>query len=134
MTEIMVDSNVLIDIFNRDTVWFEWSSSIIEIYAEQVRFTINPIIYAEISTSFKKIEELEDALPESYFTKEPIPWEAAFLAAKVFIQYRKNGGKRDSNLPDFLIGAHAAVRGIPLITRDTKHYKTYYPHLELIAP
>jgi predicted nucleic acid-binding protein len=134
MTEIMVDSNVLIDIFNKDTVWFEWSSSIIEIYAEQVRFTINPIIYAEISTSFKKIEELEDVLPESYFTKEPIPWEAAFLAAKVFVQYRKNGGKRDSNLPDFLIGAHAAVRGIPLITRDTKHYKTYYPHLELISP
>lgn len=134
MTEIMVDSNVLIDIFNKDSVWFEWSSSIIEMYAEQVRFTINPIIYAEISAAFKKIEELEDALPESYFIKESIPWEAAFLAAKVFIQYRKNDGKRDSNLPDFLIGAHAAVRGIPLITRDTKHYKTYYPHLELISP
>jgi predicted nucleic acid-binding protein len=134
MTELMVDSNVLIDIFNKDSVWFDWSSSTIERYAEQVRFTINPIIYAEISASFKKIEELEDALPESYFTKEPIPWEAAFLAAKVFIQYRKNGGKKDSNLPDFLIGAHAAVRGIPLITRDTKHYKTYYPHIELISP
>ena len=134
MTELMVDSNVLIDIFNKDSVWFDWSSSTIERYAEQVRFTINPIIYAEISASFKKIEELEDALPESYFTKEPIPWEAAILAAKVFIQYRKNGGKKDSNLPDFLIGAHAAVRGIPLITRDTKHYKTYYPHIELISP
>jgi predicted nucleic acid-binding protein len=134
MTDIMVDSNILIDIFNEDQHWFSWSSKIIEQYAEQSQFVINPIIYAEISVAFKKIEELEDALPAQYFNRESIPMEAAFLVGKVYSQYRKSGGKRNSSLPDFFIGAHAAVRGMRLITRDISRYKTYFPDLQLISP
>jgi predicted nucleic acid-binding protein len=134
MSDIMVDSNILIDIFNEDQQWFSWSSKIIEQYAEQSRFVINPIIYAEISVAFKKIEELEDALPPQYFNRESIPIEAAFLVGKVFSHYRKSGGKRNSSLPDFFIGAHAAVRGMRLITRDISRYKTYFPDLQLISP
>ncbi len=130
----MVDSNILIDIFNQDSKWFELSLKTIEHYAEQSFFLINQVIYGEISLAFIRIEELEDALPQSYFTKESIPWEAAFLAAKVFIKYKKNGGHKNSTLSDFLIGAHALVRGIPLITRDISRYKTYYPALQLISP
>lgn len=134
MTDIMVDSNILIDIFNEDQQWFSWSSEIIAHYAEQSRFVINPIIYAEISVAFKKIEELEDALPPQYFNRESIPIEAAFLVGKVFYRYRKSGGTRNSSLPDFFIGAHAAVRGMRLITRDISRYKTYFPDLQLISP
>lgn len=134
MIEIMVDSNILIDIFSKDPVWFKWSSDTIEQYAEQSRFIINQIIYGEISISFKRIEELEESLPPSYFVRDSIPWEASFLAAKVFYQYKKNGGKKNLILPDFLIGAHAAVRGVPLITRDISNYKTYYPDLKIISP
>jgi predicted nucleic acid-binding protein len=95
---------------------------------------INPIIYAEVSIRFDRIEDLEETLPESEFRRLPLPWEAAFLAGKCFIQYRRRRGARRSPLPDFYIGAHAAVAGMPLLTRDASRYRTYFPRIELIAP
>ncbi len=102
--------------------------------ADDAVIAINPIIYAEVSIRFECIEELERALPESDFRRLSLPWEAAFLAGKCLIQYRRRRGERRSPLPDFYIGAHAAVEGIPLLTRDASRYRTYFPRLELIAP
>jgi len=95
---------------------------------------INPIIYAEVSMGFERIEELDEALPADSFRRDPLPWEAAFLAGKCFLAYRRRGGARRSPLPDFYIGAHAAVTGLPLLTRDARRYRTYFPHLHLLAP
>lgn len=95
---------------------------------------INPIIYAEVSVGFKRIEELDDLLPADSFRRDPLPWEAAFLAGKCFLEYRRRGGSRRSPLPDFYIGAHAAVSGLPLLTRDARRYRTYFPRLPLLAP
>ena len=95
---------------------------------------INPIIYAEVSVRFARIEELEEALPADLFRREPLPWEAAFLAGKCFLRYRKGGGAKRSPLPDFYIGAHAAVRGATLLTRDASRYRSYFPTLRVIAP
>jgi predicted nucleic acid-binding protein len=130
----MVDSCVLIDIFQEDPIWYKWSASVIEIHAEVSMFVINPIIYAEISVAFKKIEEIEEALPLGYFLREPIPHEAAFLAAKSFLKYKRNGGSKSQTLPDFFIGAHALVNGMSIITRDKCRYATYFPALKLITP
>lgn len=95
---------------------------------------INPIIYSEVSIGFDRIEALDTALPEANFRRDPLPWEAGFLAGKCFIQYRRSGGARRSPLPDFYIGAHAAVRGMPLLTRDAARYRRNFPRLELVAP
>jgi predicted nucleic acid-binding protein len=99
-----------------------------------LRFVVNPIVYAEVSIRFERIEELEDALPADRFAREPLPWEAGFLAGKCFLAYRRRGGERRSPLPDFYIGAHAAVRGMALLTRDVGRYRTDFPTVELIAP
>ena len=93
---------------------------------------INPIIHAEVSIGFDRLEDLDDAVRD--FDREPLPWEAGFLAGKAFIAYRRRGGERRSPLPDFYIGAHAAVRGHRLLTRDAARYRTYFPSVELIAP
>lgn len=95
---------------------------------------MNPLVYAEVSVGFERIEELDDALPEEVFRREPLPWEAAFLAGKSFRSYRRRGGRRHAPLPDFYIGAHAAVAGYRLLTRDAARYRTYFPRVELIAP
>ncbi len=95
---------------------------------------LNPIIYAEAAARFERIEDLEAALPGSYFERRPLPWEAAFLAGRSFVAYRRRGGKRRSPLPDFYIGAHALVEGLTLLTRDPARYRTYFPKLRLIAP
>ena len=102
--------------------------------AESGTLVINPIIYAEVSVGFERIEELEDVLPADSFRRDPLPWEAAFLAGKCFLRYRRRGGMRRSPLPDFYIGAHAAVAGLPLLTRDPRRYRTYFPQLRLLAP
>jgi predicted nucleic acid-binding protein len=102
--------------------------------AEAGMLVINPIIYAEVSVGFVRIEELEDILPADSFRRDPLPWEAAFLAGKCFLTYRRRGGTRRSPLPDFYIGAHAAVAGLPLLTRDPRRYRTYFPQLALLAP
>ena len=134
MSHILVDSNVLLDVITEDKEWSPWSSTMIEKHAESSLLAINPVIYAEVSIRFERIEDLEAALPADLVARLPIPWEAAFLAGKCFLQYRKRGGARQSTLPDFFIGAHAAVAGLPLITRDANRYRTYFPKVHLIAP
>lgn len=131
---ILVDSNIIIDILTEDPNWFEWSSITLKNEGERHKLCINPIIYAEISISFVNIEEVEEALPSTYFERLNLPLEAAFLAGKVFMKYRRNSGKQLSCLPDFFIGAHAAVLQIPLLTRDKTRYKTYFPGVRLITP
>ena len=95
---------------------------------------INSIVYAEVSVGFARIEELDEALPLDAFTRLALPWEAGFLAGKVYLRYRRTQGRRTSPLPDFYIGAHAAVDGTVLLTRDARSYRTYYPTLELVCP
>lgn len=131
---ILVDSNVILDILTKDPAWYKWSASNLEKLAEEHMFIINPIIYAEVSIGFEKIEAVEAALPSNFFERHPITEEVAFLAGKAFVKYKKNLGKKTSLLSDFLIGAHAAVLGIPILTRDNRHYETYFPKVELITP
>lgn len=132
--QVLVDSNVLLDILEDDPVWFDWSSMQISRCAEDSILVINPIIYAEVSIGFNRVEELEEALPADVFERRPLPWEAAFLAGKCFLTYRRSGGIRRSPLPDFFIGAHALVQGMILLTRDAARYQSYFPKLTLIAP
>jgi len=134
MAEMMVDSNVLLDVLTEDPAWFEWSSRSLQECAQDHILVINPIIYAEVSIGFDRIEDLDAALPERMVERRPIPLEAAFLAGKCFLKYRERGGRRQSTLPDFFIGAHAAVEKMTLLTRDASRYRTYFPRLRLIAP
>ncbi len=131
---VLVDSNVILDVLTEDARWLAWSAEALAHAAERDILVINPIIYAEVSVRFERIEELEEALPDSLFRREPLPWEAGFLAGKCFRSYRRQGGARRSPLPDFYIGAHAAVRAMTLLTRDATRYRTYFPTLALIAP
>ena len=133
-TGVLVDSNVLLDVFTEDPVWFSWSAAALEEQADAAVLVINPLIYAEISIRFARIEELEAALPATMFRREPLPWEAGFLAGRCFRTYRRSGGSRRSPLPDFYIGAHAAVRDFALLTRDASRYRSYFPTLTIIAP
>ncbi len=132
--DILVDSNVILDILTEDSKWFSRSAKTLSDCAENNVLVINPIIYAEVSIRFDRIEDLEEIISPSYFRRDPLPWEAAFLAGKCFLSYRKKGGRKRSPLPDFFIGAHASVAGIPLLTRDVSRYRTYFPSLELIVP
>ncbi|MDJ0851725.1 MAG: type II toxin-antitoxin system VapC family toxin [Myxococcota bacterium] len=131
---VLVDSNVLLDVMTEDPQWSSWSGDALAECAESSSLAINPLIYAEVSIRFERIEELEDALPEDDFLRLPLPWEAAFLAGKCFVRYRRRRGPRRSPLPDFYIGAHAAVAGLALLTRDETRYRTYFPALEVISP
>jgi hypothetical protein len=130
----LVDSNVLIDIATGDSLWAQWSAAMVVRLADSAFLVINPIVYAEVSADYTRIEELDKALPLTVYRREPLPYEAAFLAGKCHREYRRRGGTRLGVLPDFLIGAHAAVRGYRLLTRDARRYRTYFPGLELVAP
>jgi predicted nucleic acid-binding protein len=134
MTGVLIDANVLLDVMTEDATWFAWSAAAIERAAERYRLVINQVIYAEVSMRYSRIEELEIALPKTMFDREGVPYEAAFLAGKSFLTYRRRGGTKQSPLPDFFIGAHAAVAGHLLMTRDAARYRTYFPRLPLIAP
>ena len=134
MTAVLVDSNILLDVMSEDASWSSWSGSALAAAAETARLIINPVIYAEISVRFSRIEDLEEAVPRTMFEREHIPYEAAFLAGKVFRAYRRRGGAKRSPLPDFLIGAHAAVAGHRLLTRDPGRYRSYFTKLDLVAP
>ena len=134
MRGVLVDSNVILDVVNEDAKWFEWSAGQLERMAEAHVLVINPIVYSEVSIGFDRIEDLDLVLPSDLFRREPLPWEAGFLAGKCFLKYRKSGGARRSPLPNFYIGAHAAIAGHALLTRDAGRYKTYFPKLTLITP
>lgn len=134
MTATLVDSNVLIDVLTEDAEWFDWSAPMLVEAAERGPLVINPIVYAEVAAGFERIEDLDDALPLLFCRRVPLPWEAAFLAGRCFVEYRRRGGARRSPMPDFYIGAHAAVTDLTLLTRDAKRYQTYFPRLRLIAP
>jgi predicted nucleic acid-binding protein len=130
----LVDSNVLLDIFTEDPAWLDWSTQSLAAAAESGPLYLNPIVYAEVSVRFSRVEDLDDALPSSEFRRSPLPWAAAFLAGKVFMTYRRNRGAAHVPLPDFFIGAHAAVDDLALLTRDVRRYRTYFPTVELLAP
>ncbi len=134
MAAVMVDSNVLLDLMTEDTRWLSWSAEAVENAADRFRLVINPIIYAEVSIRYSRIEDLEAALPKAMLDREAIPYEAAFLAGKCFLVYRRRGGTKQSPLPDFFIGAHAAVAGYRLLTRDAARYRSCFLRLSLIAP
>jgi hypothetical protein len=136
MMEILVDSSIILDIVTEDETWFAWSAETLADCARSNILAVNPIIYAEVSIRFEKMEELDAALPSNYFRRLPLPWEAAFLAGagKCFLDYRRKGGRKRSPLPDFYIGAHADVSGMTLLTRDAARYRTYFPALRIIAP
>ena len=130
----LVDSNVLLDVVTDDAEWFEWSAAMLADAADRGVIVINPIIYAEVSAAFERIEDLDDALPSLYYRRVPLPWESAFLTGQCFVKYRRRGGTRRSPMPDFYIGAHAALAGLTLLTRDPRRYRTYFPTLSLVSP
>ncbi len=130
----LVDSNVLLDVITEDESWLEWSSSALARAADEGALFINPIIYGEVSVRFSRIEDVEEALPPSDYGRLAVPWESAFLAGKAFLDYRRNRGTRSSTLPDFFIGAHAAVADLRLLTRDATRYRTSFPTVQLTSP
>jgi len=134
MAAILVDSNVLLDVLGNANAWTDWSAGALEAAGNTGRLIINPVIYGEVLVRFSSMEALDEALPESIFVRERMPFAAAFLAGKAFLSYRRRGGVRQSLLPDFLIGAHAAVLGYRLLTRDARRYRTYFPRIDLLAP
>jgi predicted nucleic acid-binding protein len=132
---VLIDSNIILDIFQDDPIWADWSESILTKYSSINKLYINHIIYTEISVGFDRIEDLEFALTKGGFHILDMPKEALFLAGKAFLKYRKSGiGTKRSPLPDFFIGAQAAVLGLELITRDISRYRTYFPSVKLISP
>jgi hypothetical protein len=134
MRPTLVDSNVLLDVATGDPRWSDWSAHALETAANESPLLINALVYAEVSIGYERIEDLEEAIPSTTFRREPLPYEAAFLAGKAFLKYRRRGGQRTSPLPDFYIGAHAAVSGFRILTRDARRYRTYFPTVDLISP
>lgn len=135
LSPVLVDTNVILDISTNDEHWYEWSATALERASDDSTLVINPIIYAEVSIAYKRIEDLELALPPATFRREALPYEAAFLAGKAFLKYKQRGGRSKLRpLPDFYIGAHAAIAGYRLLTRDANRYRTYFPGLHVISP
>jgi len=131
---VLVDTNVLLDVATEDPMWFDWSVSRLGQAADRDGLAINPIVYAELSVHYDTLEALEAALSGQPFARLALPWDAAFVAGKAYRRYRSRGGSKRSPLPDFYIGAHAAVAGLALLTRNAKRYREYFPRLRLIAP
>lgn len=134
MSGILLDTNVLLDVVTDDPEWADWSRRQMEIWALKGPLLINTVIYAEFSIGFRRIEELEEVLTLTGIALLEIPRPALFLAGKAFHGYRSKGGRKTGVLPDFFIGAHAAVAGLPLLTRDMRRYPTYFPTLRLVSP
>lgn len=134
MTATLVDSNVLIDSLNADSPWNPWAEDALEEALDRGPLFVNQIVYAEVSVGFQTVEECERALAGRWVERMPMPWPASFLAGRAFVEYRRRGGAKRSPLPDFFIGAHAAVDGLRLLTRDPGRYRTYFPAVELIVP
>jgi predicted nucleic acid-binding protein len=131
MPDVLVDTNILLDLLTQDPVWEARSTAALAAVAEESTLVINPIIYAELSVGVTKIEELDEFLGTD-FRRDPLPWDAAFLAGKAFLAYRKRSGIKTAPLPDFYIGAHAAVQQMEVLTRDPRRYKAYFPMVSLI--
>ncbi len=129
---VLFDANVLIDVLHRDPDWFIWSSARVDEYQAE-GIAINQVIYAEVSIGFPTAQQCDEALTESVLRLD-LPWDAAFLAGRAFLEYRRRGGSRTAPLPDFYIGAHAQVAGLKLVTRDATRYHSYFPDIEVIAP
>lgn len=133
MAAVIVDTNILLDIYTQNPVWEERSAAAIAAVGDVAVLVINPLIYAELSVGIEKIEEIDQFLGTD-FRRDALPWEAAFLAGKAFLAYRRRGGLKTAPLPDFYIGAHAAVRGMRILTRDPKRYAPYFPTVNIIEP
>ena len=131
---LLVDSNVLVDVLQDDPQWADWSIRQLRAQAAVHELAINPVIYAELSVSFSTIEALDAVVVTLALRLQEIPLAALFLAGKAYLQYRQRGGRKAQVLPDFFIGAHAAVAGWPLLTRDASRFRTYFPSLEVVAP
>lgn len=131
---VLVDTNVLLDIVTDDPVWYDWSSRRLEALALQNSLVINDVIFAELCPGFARFEEVDDLVGDMGLAMRPIPHAALFLASKVHETYRGRGGKWLGVLPDFFIGAQAAVEGLPVVTRDVQRFRTYFPTVELITP
>jgi predicted nucleic acid-binding protein len=134
LKDVLIDSNVLIDVLLRDAKWFEWSSSALTAAGNEAEVVINPIIYAEVSIRYRLIEDLNRVLPPSLYRRDDLPFAAAFLAGRAFLKYRRQGGSRTSPMPDFYIGAHAEVSGLRVLTRDPRRIRRYFPGVEIISP
>jgi predicted nucleic acid-binding protein len=134
MTRVLVDTNVLVDLLTDDPIWAEWSTDAFCACMDHARLVIDTTVYAELAVRYDTVERLEQMIDAAGLEREHVPWSAAYLAGKAFEQYRCGGGTRRSPLPDFYIGAHAAVAGMSLLTRDSSRYRTYFPTVELIAP
>ena len=131
---VLVDSNVILDVVTDDPVWSDWSAGMLERAANDSILVINPLIYAEVSVGLQTLEELDEILPAAVFRRDLLPYDAAFLAGKAFRAYRRRGGRKSAPLPDFYIGAHAAVAGLRLLTRDARRYRTYFPTIAILSP
>lgn len=134
MNSTLVDSNVLIDLLDEASEWREWADAMIADLGTRGPLVINPVIYAELAAGFNDPDELDAALPPEFLKREDLPWPAAFLAGHAFVRYRRLGGPRPAPLPDFYIGAHAAVAGHTLLTRDPRRYRYYFPTLRIVSP
>ena len=130
----LVDSNVLLDVLTDDPAWGGWSSGALTQSLDAGRVVVNPIVYAEVSVGFDRIEDLDEAFPTSQFVRQPLPYPAGFVAGKAFMAYRRRGGSRPTPMPDFYIGAHAAVSGYRLLTRDARRYRRYFVGVDVLAP
>ena len=130
----LVDSCVLLDVITGDEQWADWSAAQIAAAVDAGRVVINPLIYAEVSVGYQRVEELEELLPAADYEREPLPYLAGFAAGKAFVRYRRSGADKRSPMPDFYIGAHAAVAGYRLLTRDVRRYRTYFPTIDIVAP
>lgn len=134
MNVTLVDSNVLLDVATEDPSWSAWSSTALALAADEGHLVINAIVYAEVSVAYPSVELLDEVLPPDVFRRSELPYPAAFLAGKAFTAYRRRGGARSVPLPDFYIGAHAAVAGYRLLTRDARRYRTYFPTVDIVTP
>jgi len=131
---LLVDTNVLVDVLEDDPQWADWSIQQLRFQSKIHRLLINPIVYSELSLTFSTVEALDHTIAELGLSMVEIPKPALFLAGKAFVRYRRHGGTKSNFLGDFFIGAHAAVSGLQILTRDTKRYRSYFPSVELVAP
>lgn len=131
---LLVDTNVLVGVLQDDPQWADWSIAQLRAQSKLHALVINPVIYAEMSLSFSTLEDLDDVVLTMGLALREIPRPALFLAARAYAQYRRRGGSKEQVLPDFFVGAHAAVEGWPLLTRDASRFRTYFPTLDVIAP